>query len=153
MEITKEMKERLLKANSEEEVKALLGDQATEEETARAWHEIQKSRETGVLKQMDDDELEAVSGAGWCAFWGTYEQAADGRDIGCIFADYADWAEANSNICPKGNATDGWYHKWEIGRVFRGKQGARMGQFVCTKCGKKGATGLLDYSDPMFGEH
>ena len=56
--------------------------------------------------------------------------------------DYADWAEANATICPKGNATDGWYHKWEIGRVYRGKQGARMGQFVCTKCGKQGAKGL-----------
>ena len=50
MEITKELREKLLTANSEEEVKALLGDQATEEEAARAWHEIQKSREPGDLE-------------------------------------------------------------------------------------------------------
>ena len=36
MEITKELKEKLLNANSPEEVKALLGGQATEEEAARA---------------------------------------------------------------------------------------------------------------------
>ena len=42
MEITKELKEKLLQAGSLEEVKALLGEQATEEETARLWHEIPK---------------------------------------------------------------------------------------------------------------
>lgn len=38
MVITKELKEKLLQAGSPEEEKALLGEQATEEETARLWH-------------------------------------------------------------------------------------------------------------------
>ena len=62
MEITKELKEKLLKANSLEEVRALLGDTATEEETARVWRDIQRHRAPDDLVETDDDELEAVSG-------------------------------------------------------------------------------------------
>ena len=42
MEITKELKEKLLCANSEEEVKALLGEEITEEEAAVLFQEIRK---------------------------------------------------------------------------------------------------------------
>ncbi len=35
MKITKELKDKLLKANSEEAVKALLGDQASQEEVSK----------------------------------------------------------------------------------------------------------------------
>ena len=62
MEITKELKEKLLKANSEEEVKALLGDQATEEDAAFVWEKLQAKKAEGALSEVDDDELEAVSG-------------------------------------------------------------------------------------------
>ncbi|MBR3431845.1 MAG: hypothetical protein IKG87_17275 [Clostridia bacterium] len=150
MEITKELREKLLTANSEEEVKALLGDQATEEEAARAWHEIQKSREPGDLEQLDDDELEAVSGAGWCAFLGTYEKAKDGKDVGCLINDYFDWAEANERICPNGNETDGWYHEMVKVRQYRNSQGLTMATLQCTKCGKRKDL-TYSYSDPMFG--
>ena len=134
MEITKELKEKLLKANSEEEVKALLGEQATEMEVKKAWAEVQKYR--NELEEVSDDEMEAVSGGTWCAFLGEYEQAKDGRDVGCVFNDYSDWDEANATICSKGNAADGWYHKWVFDREFE-KDNRTYIQYKCSKCEKK----------------
>ena len=62
MEITKELKEKLLNANSEEEVKALLGEEITEEEAAVLFQEIQKRKEADDLKALDDGNLEDVAG-------------------------------------------------------------------------------------------
>ena len=62
MEITKELKEKLLTANSEEEVKALLGEEITEEEAAVLFQEIQKRKEADDLKALDDGNLENVAG-------------------------------------------------------------------------------------------
>ena len=62
MEITKELKEKLLCANSEEEVKALLGEEITEEEAADLFQEIQKRKEANDLKALDDGNLEEVAG-------------------------------------------------------------------------------------------
>jgi hypothetical protein len=62
MEITKELKEKLLNANSEEEVKALLGDEITEEEAAVLFQEIRKRKEADDLKALDDGNLEDVAG-------------------------------------------------------------------------------------------
>ena len=60
MEIAKELKEKLLKAGNAEEVSALLGEGTTEDQAARMWQEIQAHRQT--LEEVDDGELEAVSG-------------------------------------------------------------------------------------------
>ncbi len=62
MEITKELKEKLLNANSEEEIKALLGEEITEEEAAVLFQEIQKRKEADDLKALDDNNLEDVAG-------------------------------------------------------------------------------------------
>ena len=62
MEITKELKEKILTANSEEEVKALLGDEITEEEAALLFGEIRKWKEADDLKALDDGNLEGVAG-------------------------------------------------------------------------------------------
>ena len=62
MEITKELKEKLLNANSEEEVKALLGEEITEEEAALLFQEIRKRKEADDLKALDDGNLENVAG-------------------------------------------------------------------------------------------
>ena len=62
MEITKELKEKILNANSEEEVKALLGDEVTEEEAAVLFQEIRKRKEADDLKALDDGNLENVAG-------------------------------------------------------------------------------------------
>ena len=62
MEITKELKEKLLNANSEEEIKALLGEEITEEEAAALFQEIRKRKEADDLKALDDGNLEDVAG-------------------------------------------------------------------------------------------
>ena len=62
MEGTKELKEKLLNANSEEEVKALLGEEVTEEEAAVLFQEIRKRKEADDLKALDDGNLEDVAG-------------------------------------------------------------------------------------------
>lgn len=62
MEITNELKEKLLNANSEEEIKALLGEEITEEEAAVLFQEIQKRKEADDLKALDDGNLENVAG-------------------------------------------------------------------------------------------
>ena len=62
MEITKELKEKLLNADSEEEVKALLGEEITEEEAALLFEEIQKRKEADDLKALEDGNLEDVAG-------------------------------------------------------------------------------------------
>lgn len=55
------------------------------------------------LEEVDDDELEAVSG-------GT--EANDHHDVGCLWGLlwYADWAEANYKCCPQGQKLEGWLH-------------------------------------------
>ena len=62
MENPKELKEKLMTANSEEEIKALLGVEITEEEAAVLFQEIRKRKEAGDLKALDDDNLEDVAG-------------------------------------------------------------------------------------------
>ena len=51
-----------MKANSEEEVKALLDGQASEEKAHHIWQEIEAHRPAEGLEAVDDGELEAVSG-------------------------------------------------------------------------------------------
>ena len=62
MEITKELREKLLNANSEEEIKALLGEEITEEEATALFQEIRKRKEADDLKALDDGNLEDVAG-------------------------------------------------------------------------------------------
>ena len=101
MEITKELKKKLLGANSEEEVKALLGDQATEAECSRAWREIQKSQ---AMEAVDDDELASVSGG----FYGIFsDKAPDGYDADCWFCFHS------KHECARSEHPDG-YHHFEI---------------------------------------
>ncbi len=131
MEITKELREKLLNANSEEEVKALLGDAVKEEEAAAIWKEIEALKAAPDLKKMDDDELEAVSGG------------AD-RDYlkdGCLSSTNDSWCWANDTCdrfwitysnydpCPKGGN-----HEW-VKTVHRGLFGEWNGVYMkCRKC-------------------
>ena len=99
MEITKELKEKLLKANSEEEVKALLGDAVKEEDVTKIWKEIEAHKADPDLKKVDDDELDAVSGGkGW-----SDENAPDGHERSCYYVFHS------ANECP--NSPDG-LHYW-----------------------------------------
>ena len=97
MEITKELKEKLLNANSEEEVKALLGDQATEAECSRAWREIQKA----AMEAVDDDELASVSGGFYDIF---IDKAPDGFDSDCWFCFHS------KHECARSEHPDGFHH-------------------------------------------
>ena len=60
MNTEKEMWEKLLKANSQEEVKALLGEAITDEQAAQMWRDVQTVR--GALDEIEDDELKDVNG-------------------------------------------------------------------------------------------
>ena len=131
MEITKELKEKLLKANSEEEVKALLGDAVKEEDVTKIWKEIEAHKADPDLKKVDDDELEAVSGG------------AD-RDYlkdGCSSSTNASscWSNdtcvrfwitySNYDPCPNGGN-----HEW-VKYVRKGLFGEWNGTFMeCRKC-------------------
>ena len=56
----KELWEKLLNANSQEEVKALLGEAITDEQAAQTWREVQVVR--GGLDEIEDNELKDVNG-------------------------------------------------------------------------------------------
>ena len=128
MEITKELKEKLLNANSEEEVKAILGEEATQEEVSFIWKRLREVKAEGTLEALDDDEAEAVSGGAlWCLFGGEY--ASDGKEVGCLARDYSDWAEAKYYICPE--SKDG--HDWEEVRRFNVAD-LRYQEIRCKKC-------------------
>ena len=127
MEITKELKEKLLNANSEEEVKALLGDQATEEEKAKVWNEIQRKRSQENLEEADDDELEVVNG-GVCIWNGVY--ASDGKEVGCLAWDYVNWAEAKRRICPK---SENGHNFVEVRRYWKSFN-TQIIEYECTNC-------------------
>ena len=131
MEITKELKKKLLNANSEEEVKALLGDAVKEEDVTKIWKEIEALKAAPGFEKMDDDELEAVNGG------------AD-RDYlkdGCSSSTKGNWCWSNDTCdrfwitysnydpCPKGGNHD-W--KYTTENVI-GKKNPIM---KCTKCGE-----------------
>ena len=115
MEITMELKEKLMKAGSKEELKAMLGEKASEEETARLWYEIQKAREPGGLEKVDDDELEAVNGGYWIdsVLFG-FAKAIDGNDIGCLLNYYSDQKEADDDLCPIAGPEGRWQHRYQV---------------------------------------
>ena len=126
MEITKELKEKLLNANSEEEVKALLGDAFTRADAAFVWEKLQAKKAEGALEALDDDELEAVSGGG--------EEAANGHEVGCSwFLWYSDWEEANAKCCTE-NSQGGWYHDFKKVREFY-RRGVLLFDEKCKYCG------------------
>ena len=112
MEITKGKKEELLKAVSEEEVRAILGKDAEEEQTERIWNEIRNHRD---LEKLDDDELEVVNGGYWIdnVLFG-FPKAIDGNDIGCLVKYYTDQKEADDDLCPIAGAEGRWQHRYQV---------------------------------------
>ena len=134
MEITSELKAKLIKAGSEEEVKALLGDRASEEESARIWKEIEAHRPTDNLETVDDDELEVVSGG---FFYeerdyindGCADHTRTGDFFPCWRTDSCDMffiQYTNCNPCPKGGNHE------SVIRIIDGAE-----YYVCPKCGQK----------------
>ncbi len=149
MEITKELKEKLLKANSEDEVKTLLGDRIPEEAMAELWKKMQKMRPANGLESVDDDELAAVNG-GFDIFYIFTKPFADpDRDFeekGCAATvEYGSWCGSN-DLCGTYEVT---YTNTENMCVY-GSKGHDWGEpkltyeqnkpyFIssCKKCGKE----------------
>jgi ribosomal protein S27E len=107
LEITKELKKKLLGANSEEEVKALVGDAVKEEDVTKIWKEIEAHKAAPDLEKVDDEELEAVSGGAdrdWltdgCAATVEPKSWCDSNDS-CIWWDVTYDHEPANVICPK----------------------------------------------------
>ena len=132
MEITQEMRARLIRAKDQEEVRAILGPEAAEEEIERVWQEIQHHRPAEGLEAVEDDELEAVSGGAdrdygeqGCA--ATVEEGSHcWSDDKCNY-----WAVTYGNYdpCPNGTS-ESRNHEWELyddEYFYRCK---------CKKCGK-----------------
>lgn len=66
IDITKELKEKLLSAKSAGELEELVrasGQEIGEDELKQLWDEVCRAREQS-MKELSDDELEAVSGGG-----------------------------------------------------------------------------------------
>ena len=133
MEITKELKEKLLNADSEEEVKSLLGG-STEEKASEIWQEIEAYHGAMGLEKVDDDELEAVSG-GEDRDW-LKEGCSSSAKVGelCFRNDSCSlWTITYSNFDPCPN---GGIHEWVEEKRFY-EDAHRFIQYRCKKCYNK----------------
>ena len=147
MEISKELKEKLLKANSPEEMKALLGEAVTDEQAAQMWLEAQALR--GALDEMDDGELDAVNGGIRFTDIFTRPFAPPDRDYntqGCAATvEYGSRCGSNDacysydvkydhieNACVYGVKG----HDWEI-EYEPASYGREGNEKVCRRCGKR----------------
>ena len=134
MEITKELKEKLLNANSEEEVKALLGDEVTLEDAAFVWEKLQAKKAEGALSEVDDDELEAVSG-GADRDW-EKDGCRSSTDLSfCWVSDSCldIWTTySNYDPCPKGGK-----HEWQEKVLIDWLRNSQGVFFECKKCHEK----------------
>ena len=143
MEISKEMKEKLLKAGGEDEVSALLGEATTEDQAARMWREIQAQRQT--MEEVDDGELEAVSGGN--IFTRPFDPPdRDYEKDGCAASvEYGSWCGSNDactiydvtyankeNACLIGVKGHDWGEPWQE-MVDRGIYRTSK---KCKRCGK-----------------
>ena len=133
MEITKELKEKLLNADSEEEVKSLLGG-STEEKASEIWQEIEAYHGAMGLEEVDDDELEAVSG-GEDRDW-LKEGCSSSAKVGelCFRNDSCSlWTITYSNFdpCPSGGI-----HEWVEEKRFY-EDAHQFIQYRCIKCYNK----------------
>lgn len=89
MNITNELREKLLTAGSAEKVAELLkadGQEVEPNDVEKLWAEVTKYRQKDDRK-LSVDELDAVSGG---VFW-LGDDAPDGHEIGCWNIWYEDW--------------------------------------------------------------
>lgn len=133
MEVTKELKEKLLNANSEKEVKSLLSG-STEEKASEIWQEIEAYHGAMGLEKVDDDELEAVSG-GEDRDW-LKEGCSSTAKVGelCLRNDSCSlWTITYSNFdpCPSGGI-----HEWVEEKRFY-EDAHQFIQYRCKKCHNK----------------
>ena len=143
MSIDKELREKLYHANSEGEVKALLGENAKDEETIRTWNEILTHRD---LEKLDDDELEAVNGGG---LWSDFTSLFVDRDYekhGCAATvEYGSFCASNDacvcfDVVYENDDEACVYgvkgHDWLVTVRYDRYQAGQAEEWVCKRCGK-----------------
>ena len=130
-----ELRRRLFHAGDKEEVRAILGLETTEEEIDRVWWEIEAHRPAAGLEDVDDDELEAVSG-GADRDWET-EGCSASVEYGskCWSDDYCSLLSVtydNYDPCPKGGR-----HDWKLLYTVTNLIGIKKcDKYECQKCEK-----------------
>jgi len=135
LEITKELKEKLLSAKSAEDVKTILGQDTSEKEVFELWQEIEAHKAVPDLQEVDDDELEAVAGGAdrnW-ATQGCISTASS--DKKCSSYDYCSfWDTTYEHYLP---CVDGKYsHDWDQPYNVMVEHGVYQKYHSCKKCGK-----------------
>ena len=134
MEITQEMRAKLIRAKDQEEVRAILGPEAAEDEIGQIWREIEAHRPADGLETVDDDELDAVSGGGYDRNYGTQGCADTTKDGWCWSADKcSSWTilYGNYDPCPKGGN-----HKWKFIRRAETPVLSIVDIYKCEACGE-----------------
>ena len=141
-ENTRELRGKLIRAKDIEEVRAILGPETAEEEIDQVWQEIEAHRPAEGLEEVDDDELEAVSG-GADRDW-EKEGCSASAEYGsrCWSDDYCTQIEvtySNFDPCPEGGRHDWDIHEWgeKTYDWIVYKTSCRYRVFQCTKCDKK----------------
>ena len=137
MEITQEMRAKLMRAKDQEEVRAILGSETTEEEIQQVWQEIQHHCPAEGLEAVEDDELEAVSG-GYERDYGKNGCSATveaksfcWKDDACIRLQVE---YVNRDPCPKGTSASR-NHVWKaVGWEGRNRL------WECKQCGETAST-------------
>ena len=136
MKLTDELKTKLMKAQNAEEIAALLKAADEDESLAeQLWKEVSAHRED---RQLDPDELEAVSGGtdrdwatdGCCATVGPDSWCY--TNDGCMYFSVTyDHLPCSGHKCPK----CGTYLYWISVGVTAGRESESIGKYVCKKCG------------------
>ena len=110
MTIDLELKQKLLKADSFEQIKELLQEQVSEKEAEQIWNELQNRRPAATKTSLDDEELESVAGGADRDFSSDGCAATVEEGSWCGSNDYCnlfDVTYTNFDPCPQGGN-----HEW-----------------------------------------
>ncbi|MDO5326251.1 MAG: hypothetical protein Q4G00_05940 [Clostridia bacterium] len=130
-----ELRGKLIRAKDIEEVRAILGPETAEEEIIQTWREIEAHRPEGNLEEVDEDELDAVSGGADRDLDDDGCSASVEKGSWCGSDDYCTWFDvtySNHSFC-----TDGKKHDWELLYSGTGLIGYKCYyKYECKKCQK-----------------